>query len=536
MSYRYDANNRLLTDTYVKGDYLYTDRYSYDTNGNLLSKGSSSEANNLLQNPGFESYTGTSGLADQWLLWSRNYLNMQSQVVQSPVYAGKQAQQVSGSNLPANDFVALHQVISVEPGKTFTLSGQFNVTSLINCKIWLYVNFFDASGQYLPSYVYEEPDPTSGRYVQIKGTGVVPDNAVTAKVQASLYAVADNGSGSFIVDSMDFHYGTDNLLHNPGFESYTSTTGLADEWSMRSSYVPDAKFDVVQSPVYEGKRAQQISGTILQTNGGVEVNQRITVEAGRPFTVSGQLNVNSLVNSKVQLYVDFYDSSNQFLPRFVVEYPTVTNGNFILLNGTGTIPANAVSAKIHVILRGTAANASGSLIVDAMDFHYGADNLLQNPSFESYTSASGLADQWSVWSNAGPIVKSDVVQSPVLEGKQAQQISASNLQTNDAVSLNQTIPVQAGKTFAVSGQFDVTGLYNCKVQMYVDFYDASNQFLPRFVLEYQKLTSGSFIMLKGGGTVPANAVSAKVHVIFRGTGANGIGSVAVDSMDFHYEN
>ena len=198
-------------------------RYQYDANGNLLKTSTDRAipaASNLIENSSFETYTGTSGVADGWGRYVPDGASASFQVVQSTASGGRLAQQVSGAKLPFYAPVLVSQRFPVQAGSPYAVSGQFNVIELTEARVELYVDFYDASNQYLPTiHVIDHRHATAGSYLTLKGTGVVPAQAVAARVYAILRSEGSNGSGSFIVDSMQFHYGDDNnLLANGDFE------------------------------------------------------------------------------------------------------------------------------------------------------------------------------------------------------------------------------------------------------------------------------------------------------------------------------
>jgi len=168
-----------------------------------------------------------------------------------------------------------------------------------------------------------------------------------------------------------------NLLVNNDFESYTGTNGVADGWSSLETAGATGNYEVVNTPVFSGTKAQKISGSNIpfdstkNVGGVVSVRQVVSVQENQPYVLEGQFNIEALSNAKVQIYVDFYSKENGdysgFLTYGVSEYNQTTNG-YVSIQKTGTTPAGAKSARLYAILRSTTDNGSGTFYVDSMKF------------------------------------------------------------------------------------------------------------------------------------------------------------------------
>ncbi|MBW7473871.1 fibronectin type III domain-containing protein [Paenibacillus oenotherae] len=158
-----------------------------------------------------------------------------------------------------------------------------------------------------------------------------------------------------------------NLLLNGGFETYTGSGGVADNWIKSFTAGVTQAFQTVNNPVFEGVQAQKLSGSGLASGDNVKIHQITAIEPNVPYTVSGQFNVDSLTAAKVQLYVDFLDASNAIVGTARAEQLSPTTG-YITLEKSGVTPIAAAKAKVYAILRGTGAGGTGSFEVDAMSF------------------------------------------------------------------------------------------------------------------------------------------------------------------------
>ncbi|MBW7477857.1 fibronectin type III domain-containing protein, partial [Paenibacillus oenotherae] len=99
----------------------------------------------------------------------------------------------------------------------------------------------------------------------------------------------------------------------------------------------------------------------------------------------------------------------------------------------------------------------------------------------------------------------------------------------------QYVPVEENTSYNASGQFKVTSLTNARVQLYIDFYNASNTLISYKKVDYTQV-SGDYVPLQLSGVTPAGATRAKVYAILRGSAAGGAGSFIVDDMKFLIED
>lgn len=182
-----------------------------------------------------------------------------------------------------------------------------------------------------------------------------------------------------------------NSLLNAGFEYYTGTAGVADNWTKSAVSGTIYTFEVTSDGVASGSYAQKITASNLANGNATMVYQNVPVAGGAPYAASGKFKVNSLSNARVQLYVDFYNTSNAFVGYAKVDHNEVTDG-YISLQFNGYTPATASRARVYAILRGAGANGSGSVIVDDMRFSMEEQGDIQAPSAPTNLISTGKTD------------------------------------------------------------------------------------------------------------------------------------------------
>ncbi|GMX63965.1 hypothetical protein Elgi_04380 [Paenibacillus elgii] len=483
---------------------------------------------NLLANSNFGKTTQNNGLADGWgkSMWG----NPATDVELIRLSSGARIQKVTGSGIINNGMTGVSQLVKVEPGKPFQVSGRFNIEQLTNAKIQLYVDFIGASG-FTGASVAESQAVTNGGYATLSSQGIIPPNTLYARVYALIRGTSDGASGTMYVESMNFNYETEaNLIANSSFERSTQNNGLADGWGKSMWGNPTADYELIR--LSSGARVQKVTGSGMINNGMTGVNQLVKVEPGKPFQVSGRFNIEQLTNAKIQLYVDFIGASG-FTGASIAESQATTNGEYATLSSHGIIPPNTLYAQVHALIRGTSDGASGTMYVDSMNFNYETEaNLIANGSFDKSTQNNGLADGWgkSMWGN--PTADFELIR--LSSGARVQKVTGSGMINNGMTGVSQLVKVEPGKPFQVSGRFNIEQLIHAKVQLYVDFVNATGGFTGVSVTESNTVTSGDYVTLSSHGIVPPNTTYATVYALVRGTSDGASGTMYVDMMNLRY--
>jgi hypothetical protein len=158
---------------------------------------------NLLTNAGFEAYTGSNGVADNWTAYNESGTTVSTEVVSTPVYEGMKAQKITASSLGEGNLATMFQQVAVGANVPYHASAQYQVQSLANGAVRLSIQYYDASNSLLASHIQEQATTTSG-YVQVEKNEITPVGTSYARVFASLRGISTNGSGTLYVDSMYF--------------------------------------------------------------------------------------------------------------------------------------------------------------------------------------------------------------------------------------------------------------------------------------------------------------------------------------------
>ncbi len=483
---------------------------------------------NQLLNGGFEQAGGPSGAASKWIKWVTPGVTDTVQVVNGPAAGGSQAQRVAGHDLPSGSTIMLYQEIPAEAGKVFEAAGQLHVESLANARAEFYVEFYDGSGSRISVFKQELSAPTAG-YVTASIRERTPLPAVKARLNVILRATGANGSGVVYADNLVFGASANQLL-NGGYESDAGANGAANKWVKWITPGVTDTVGVVNAPVASGGQAQRIAGSGIANGSVIMLYQDIPVDAGKMFEMSGKLNVQELVNSRIEFYIDFYDASGTRLNVYKQDL-TAPTGGYIDARIRERVPAAAAKARVYVILRALGNEASGVAYADDLIFAYDGNQLL-NGGFEQYTGTNGAANKWVKWLTPGATDAVAVVNEPAAGGSQAQRVAGSELTNGSVVMLYQDVPAEAGTVFEAAGKLYVESLVNSKAEFYVDFYNGAGARLSVFKQDFVEPTAG-YTDANIRERVPAAAVKARVYVILRATGDNASGSVYADQIAFH---
>ncbi|MDT8975100.1 hypothetical protein RQP50_02450 [Paenibacillus sp. chi10] len=334
---------------------------------------------NLLANSGFESYTGSTGLADGWWNFAEDGVIGTYGIEEINVMAGMRAQRMDASSLNGKS-MSLMQTVAVEQGKNYVLHSHIKVEKISNAKVNLTLGFYDANGKVVGWPASGSiSDDTKGEFFVLSTNGVVPLGAVRAAVQVNIIGSNGTGSASVVVDGMHFTYSTEpNLLANSGFESYTGSTGLADGWWNFAEDGVIGTYGIDENKVMAGKRAQRMGASSLNGK-SMSLMQTVAVEQGKNYVLHSHIKVEKISNAKVNLTLGFYDANGK-----VVGWPASgsithdTKGEFFVLSTNGVVPQGAVRAAVQVNIIGSNGKGTASVIIDDMNLNYAKGTLPKN--------------------------------------------------------------------------------------------------------------------------------------------------------------
>ncbi|MFD2115092.1 discoidin domain-containing protein [Paenibacillus yanchengensis] len=213
----------------------------------------------------------------------------------------------------------------------------------------------------------------------------------------------------------------ENLLKNAGFEHNTSNNELADHWNANINDVQArAENKIVTTPIYRGKKAQQISVSNLAKNKSSKIEQSIHVNPNEEFVMEAKINIPELHQAKAMFHVMFLNKEGEYLNEFQSELITTTNG-FETLQIHETIPPEAREAIINVSVYALANEASGTIIVDDVSFQYGntvAEGLETPTDLEVIkTRSKSVLVSWTDDQNSSDVVSHyEIVVNDIVHG------------------------------------------------------------------------------------------------------------------------
>ncbi|PUA38348.1 hypothetical protein C8Z91_15295, partial [Paenibacillus elgii] len=221
---------------------------------------------------------------------------------------------------------------------------------------------------------------------------------------------------------------TNNLLVNSSFKQITKADDVADTWTKWPAPNASNEFAIVKTP----KNVQKISGSGIKNWDYVGIYQETAVLPNRSINVNARINVEKLQNARVYLYVDYMTAEGKYTmaPSTIAEYNYPTNGGYITLAGSGTVPSNAAYARVYAMIRSVGDGGSGTIYVDSMRLWYGEENLLNNNELDG---KSDVADTWMKWLAPNASNEFAIVKTP----KNVQKISGSGIKNWDYIGIYQ---------------------------------------------------------------------------------------------------
>lgn len=289
---------------------------------------------NLLQNPGFESWSA--GMPDYWVDETSGFdVIKDSNTVHSGSYSAKLVLKSSTTTQRFTQYVA-----DISPGDGYEFSfyvydndphGRARVT----------MRWYDGSGNLISGY-YGDYSSDSTDWQQLKsGIQIAPPDAETLHVEIRLYDVDWDGVDSAILYVDDAYLKRfPNLLQNPGFEAWTA--GTPDYWVNETG-----GFDVVKDSdtVYDGNYSAKL---ILRSTETQRLTQYVDISAGYGYEFSFYVYDND-PHGKARIAMRWYDGSGNFISGYYGGYSSDATTWQRLTSGIQTAPSNA--EILHVEIR-----------------------------------------------------------------------------------------------------------------------------------------------------------------------------------------
>ncbi|WP_169450951.1 hypothetical protein [Paenibacillus taiwanensis] len=483
---------------------------------------------NRLNNSSFSSFVN--GVVENWDIskWDVNQAEFKE-----IEHLGVKAQSVRCSEMKSNGYCGISQVVAVHPNQPYTLRVSMDIQELHESRMQLYVDYYDQAQKFISVSVQDLKGPIKAGYVTASLLGNIPSNASTVRVYILSRSESDNGQAAFYIRNAELRYGNDfNLLSNSSFNG-TRGQEVADLWTrvgwdigMRNTYILE----------HDNNYVQEILSDQIGENGAAGISQVIHItpsSQSTQFKVSGSFNIIRLQDSYVQLYVDFKDDNGSFVGAYAAPYFTKTNGNAITIAEYGQVPATATHAVVYVLIRGQKANSSGHILVDNLRFAYNEPSITADEEFDVYLNGDMKSDYWDkvVWS-------SDSYDFQLRQHKDkqiAQYISSKAIKANGIVGVVQKLAIVPLRNFKATSDLRISHLHHAKVQLYIDFFNVDNQFIGASIVEGDKVTGNTPIILTTAGKVPEQAAYAFVYILIRGITDGAEGEILVENVKMAYQ-
>lgn len=316
---------------------------------------------NRLMNEGFEQLDAN-GAPTLWVITATPGVTNLSEVTATRASQGVNALRIAAKSLKSGQIATAWQKVPVTVDDSYEFSANLSTEKLDGSKVQLYVDFLDSNQKVIKNANVDVTALTND-FVKYNLSGIVPAGAKYAKVYVILRGLQTGGEGSFLVDGLSFQTSRNRLVGST-FESVGNYPGIAYGWGTTASKKVVSNYEVIANG--DGK-AQQLSAANLAKNEMAAIYQKISIVRSGYFYSTAQLQVTNLNNAKVQLYIDFYDSSNKIIGSKSSEMDENTDG-FVPMSISGTIPAGTTYAKLYVILRSNSDGGSGTIVVDNAKF------------------------------------------------------------------------------------------------------------------------------------------------------------------------
>ncbi|OKP89739.1 hypothetical protein [Paenibacillus sp. P32E] len=362
--YFYNAAGRLIEVSNSSG----TTMNQYDSNGNLVNK---YRTNNLLANSNFEAYSGLNGIADGWNKSVSQGVSGGYEVVTSPITQGNRAQKITAVSLPnTGDGMNVWKDVPTSGNTLYRIKGRLKLENMVNTQLSIIILFYDKNNQMVGGQTPVEYSQNTMDWATFSGNFTTPINAVTSRLHIHLHATSNNAKATVYADGISIELGeVANLLFNGEFKGNYKPDGTADGWNRYVGQGINGEYKVINSQQTPNRMLQQIKAIMIPNKGdGMNVWQDISTSGGKLFNLTGYLQLEDMLNSKLSVIVYFYDKNNDLIGgQAPTEFSQSTSR--ISFSGNFTTPANTTTMRVHFHLYATANNARGTVYVDSISLN-----------------------------------------------------------------------------------------------------------------------------------------------------------------------
>lgn len=330
-------------------------------------------AGNILNNPSFENNLfSQKETAESWSRWSDSGGSV-LQIVSSPVTSGVSAQKLTTPTMKSGGASWLFQDVIIQPNVPISASGNIAVDQLTSAKVSIIIQFFDEKNKFLSQQSVDYPTGVLQKYMTLSLNTITPADSVRARLHVGIQAIAEGGNGSIYIDHMALNRDPQrNMLSNPSFDTISiANAGIADSWQTWSD-TGSHTFQVLSPFQTVTTYGQKFSSVNMKKEkyGAVWLLQDVVVSGNKLVEFKGNILVESAVQTKVSLCIQFFNRNGALLSEKYVDYPVGVLQKFSMLSLTDITPFNAVSARVHVGLQATIAGGSGTIYVKQMLLKY----------------------------------------------------------------------------------------------------------------------------------------------------------------------
>lgn len=280
------------------------------------------------------------GIADGWTTDSPTTITKDTAGNGSYPDATNSIKLVSGSK---NSHLFSPQV-SVSPTTTYMFKNFLNVSTITSGEVAFYVDEYDVNGNWI-----------SGQYLKQENSAFVEDMNFAYKpssvrvAKASLQVIVGGTGISAYLDNSQMFALSDaaaaqtNLMANGSFDA-----GIANGWTT------DASPYISADSTAQGDPSSTPTTSVKLTAGSSNAHlfsPQMSLTAGKSYTISSYLNIQSLSANEVGFYMDEYDANGNWISGQYITGDHTVGANTVTFNYTPS-STNVAKASLQVIVVG----------------------------------------------------------------------------------------------------------------------------------------------------------------------------------------
>lgn len=239
--------------------------------------------------------------------------------------------------------------VPVTPGSTYMLQNFMNITSLTTGSLSYYIDEYNSNGTWISG---QYKLGVSFPWPQTEGFSYTPSSSNVAYASLQVVVPANSGISAYL-DNFQWIQ-TSGTVAPPPVQTNLMPNGTFDA-GISQGWTTDAPANIVADAGNNGSPANPVNSvkmTATSTSANTHLfSPKITLVAGKTYTISSYVNVKQLNSGEIGFYIDEYNASGAWISGKYITGARAVGTSTVTFQYTPT-SSSVASASLQFILMG----------------------------------------------------------------------------------------------------------------------------------------------------------------------------------------